>query len=117
MVLGHARRRGSGHRPSIRGRRPAGDHRPDHRGGALMASLALAFDILARDKGASRTFDKVGDSAKRAGKSGTTFGSMFKKGLAVAGGALAAVGLAKGIGELGRFLGESIGEAREAQKV
>ncbi|NUQ32424.1 MAG: phage tail tape measure protein, partial [Dermatophilaceae bacterium] len=32
-----------------------------------MASLALLFDVLARDR-ASKTFDKVGDSAERAGR-------------------------------------------------
>lgn len=57
-----------------------------------MASLALAFDILARDK-ASKEFDKVGDSADRAGKKGFGFGSAIKSGFGLAVGAIAASGI------------------------
>lgn len=65
-----------------------------------MASLALAFDILARDK-ASNTFDKVGDSADRSGRKVSGFGSSFANlGKAVAVGAAAlgvgAIALGKG---------------------
>ena len=45
-----------------------------------MASLALAFDILAHDR-ASQEFDKVGASAEHAGKKGTAFGSAMKLGM------------------------------------
>lgn len=59
-----------------------------------MASLALAFDILARDRGASKTFDKVGRSAEGAGKKGSAFGGAIKKAAGVAAAALAAAGIA-----------------------
>ena len=75
-----------------------------------MASLALAFDILARDKGASKTFDKVGDSAEKAGKKGKAFGSLVKSGIGLAAGALAVGGIAKGIKD-------AVAEARESEKV
>lgn len=41
-----------------------------------MASLALAFDILARDK-ASQEFNKVGDAVEKAAKKGSLLGSAF----------------------------------------
>lgn len=64
------------------------------------ASLALAFDILAKDS-ASRTFDKVGDSADRSGRRVSGFGSSFASlGKTVAVGAAAlgvgAIALGKG---------------------
>lgn len=75
-----------------------------------MASLALAFDILARDKSATSTFNKVGDSAEKAGKKGMGFGTAIKGAMGVAAGAIAAAGI-------GRLITDAIGEAREAQKV
>lgn len=57
-----------------------------------MANLALAFDILARDH-ASKTFDKVGDSAQSAGKRGSLMGTAIKTGLALAGTALVGAGV------------------------
>jgi hypothetical protein len=81
-----------------------------------VASLALAFDILARDR-ASKTFDKVGDSADRAGKRGKSFGTAMKAGVGLAAGALAAVGLSDLIGKATAAVSDSIAEAREAQKV
>lgn len=75
-----------------------------------MADLSLAFDILARDKNASRTFDKVGDSAEKAGKKGSGFGTMIKGAMGIAAGAIAAAGI-------GDFFKDSIAEARESQKV
>ena len=59
-----------------------------------MANLALAFDILARDR-ASQTFDRVGDSAERAGRQGSKFGDLIKKGVKVA--AVAVAGAAAAI--------------------
>lgn len=56
-----------------------------------MASLALAFDILAKDH-ASKEFDKVGDAADRTGKKGHGFGIAMGAGLAVAGAAAVAFG-------------------------
>lgn len=55
--------------------------------------LSLAFDIIARDNDASKTFQNVGDSAEKAGKKGEGFGSSLKKGLGIAAGAIAAAGL------------------------
>lgn len=60
-----------------------------------MTSLALAFDILARDK-ASQEFDKVGDAAERAGEKGELFGSKIEAGMAVAAAAIG-TGLVAGI--------------------
>lgn len=57
-----------------------------------MASLALAFDILARDR-ASREFDRVADSADKAGRKGGRFGSTMKGAMGLAAGAVAAAGL------------------------
>jgi hypothetical protein len=54
-----------------------------------MAALSLAFSILAKDN-ASKEFDRVGDSAERAGKKGDGFGSAMKAGVAAAGVAVAA---------------------------
>ena len=71
-----------------------------------MADLALAFDILARDKNASATFNKVGDSADKAGKKGSGFGTMIKGAMGIAAGAIAAAGI-------GDFFKDSIPEARE----
>src|SRR5574337_47121 len=74
-----------------------------------MASLALAFDILARDR-ASREFAKVGDAADRAGKKGGGFGDAMKKAAGVAAAAFAILGAID-------FFKDSIAEARESQKV
>jgi phage-related protein len=82
-----------------------------------VASLSLAFDILARDKNASRTFDKVGRSAETAGKRGKAFGSLMSGAAKIAAGALAAAGIAELMGKVTDVLGDSIAEAREAQKV
>lgn len=57
-----------------------------------MANLALAFDILARDKGASKTFKDVGDAADDAGKRGGKIGAAIGAGVAVAGAGLLALG-------------------------
>src|SRR5690348_5850815 len=57
-----------------------------------MASLALAFDILARDKGASKAFDDVGNAADRAGRKGDGFGQKMRSGLMAAGGTVAKFG-------------------------
>jgi hypothetical protein len=84
-----------------------------------MASLALAFDILARDRGASKTFDRVGDSAQRAGKKGEGFGSLIKKGAGIAAGALAAAGIVDTlhkIVEAGSGLQQSLGGAQAVFK-
>lgn len=62
-----------------------------------MASLSLAFDILARDKNASKTFKEVGDSAEKAGKQGAGFGDAIKRGIGVAAGAIAAAGIGNAI--------------------
>lgn len=75
-----------------------------------MASVALAFDILARDRSASRTFNQVGDSAERAGKKGSNFGKAMKGAVGVAAGAIAAAGI-------GNLIRDSFAEANEAQKV
>ena len=83
-----------------------------------MASLALAFDILARDRGASRAFDKVGDAADRAGKKGDSFGSKMKGalgGLAKAGLIGAAGAAATGIGALGVALVNGVKDAASYQ--
>jgi hypothetical protein len=56
---------------------------------ALVASLSLAFDILARDR-ASREFRNVGDAADDAGKKGEHFGRLLEGGMKLAVGALAA---------------------------
>lgn len=56
-----------------------------------MAALALAFDILAKDR-ASKEFDKVGDAADRTGKKGEKFGKALGLGLAAAAGAALAFG-------------------------
>jgi hypothetical protein len=53
-----------------------------------MASLSLAFDILAKDR-ASKEFSKVGDSADRAGKKGAAFGKAVGAGMVVAAAAAA----------------------------
>lgn len=78
-----------------------------------MASLALAFDVLARDKGASKTLDKVADSAERTGKSGQRMGAAMKASMAIMAGAVAAgagaavVGMKAAVSEASN-LGESI---------
>lgn len=59
-----------------------------------MANLALAFDILARDR-ASQTFDRVGDSVEDAGRKGSKFGDLIKKGVGIA--AVAVAGAAAAI--------------------
>lgn len=51
-----------------------------------MASLSLAFDILARDR-ASKTLDDVGDAADRTGERGRKLGAAMGLGLAAAGAA------------------------------
>lgn len=57
-----------------------------------MPSLALAFEILAKDS-ASKQFDKVGDSAERLSKKGSGIGPGLKAGFAV--GAVAVAAFAK----------------------
>ena len=69
-----------------------------------MASLALAFDILARDRNASRTFENIGDSAETAGKKGSGFGDSIKKAAGLAAGALVAAGI-------GKLFTDTIGDA------
>ena len=76
-----------------------------------MASLALAFDILARDK-ASRVFDKVGDSADKAGKKGGEFGKKMGSGISSMTKGL--LGLAAGAGF---GFGAMISEAKESAKI
>lgn len=75
-----------------------------------MASLALAFDITARDAGATRTFRNVGDAAQTAGRRGEGFGSAMRRGIGLAAGALAAAGL-------GRAFAGFITDAAEAARV
>jgi hypothetical protein len=62
-----------------------------------MASLALVFDLLARDE-ASPAFRKVGDEAERAGKQTSAFGSLTTKAMATAAGALAGIGIVSVLG-------------------
>ena len=71
-----------------------------------MAPLALAFDVLGRDRGASTTLDRVGDKAER---TGSRLGGLGKivGGLAPAFAALGAVNFAKGL----------VADAEEARKV
>lgn len=57
-----------------------------------MANLALAFDILARDKGATATLNKVADSADRTGGKLSSLGG-FAKGAGLALGGIAASGV------------------------
>lgn len=56
-----------------------------------MASLALAMDVLARDR-ASGTFNTVGSSADGAGRKVSRFGTVAKAGMLAAGVAVAAFG-------------------------
>ena len=58
-----------------------------------MASLALAFDILARDKGASSTLEKIGGSAEKTGGKLSKLGGVAK-GAGIALGGLAVGGVA-----------------------
>lgn len=84
-----------------------------------MASLALAFDILARDRGASSTFEKVGRSAETAGDKGTRFGGKMKAAVGVVAGALAAAGIARQLGEIvtaGSGLQQALGGAEAVFK-
>lgn len=69
-----------------------------------MASLALAFDILAKDK-ASREFDRIGDAADRAGKKGSGFGTVMKRAVGVAAAAFAAAGIRDFVAEGAQALG------------
>lgn len=62
-----------------------------------MASLALAFDVLARDR-ASRVFNDVGNAAERAGRKGGMFGSVVSKSAGIAGKSLLGLGAAAGVG-------------------
>lgn len=64
-----------------------------------MASMQLAFDILARDA-ASATFDKVGDSAGRLSKAGVAVGSAI--------GGLAAGGITAGLSAVKNFAAGSV---------
>ena len=61
-----------------------------------MASLALAFDILAKDN-ASKAFNNVGDAAEGAGRKGSGFAAMLGKGLLAAGSAVVGLGAAAGV--------------------
>jgi phage-related protein len=82
-----------------------------------MASLALAFDILARDK-ASKTFKDVGNAADDAGKKGDGFGKKMRSGMGIAAVGLAGIGAAAiaGLGEMVKQGAESarIGRITEA---
>lgn len=64
-----------------------------------MASLSLAFDILAKDN-ASKTFNTVGESASRLGKAGVAVGTAI--------GGLAAGGIAAGLGAIKNFAAGSV---------
>lgn len=57
-----------------------------------MAGLALAFDVLARDK-ASKTLNDVGDAAEKTGRKAGKLGPAMKAGIATAG--VAILGFAK----------------------
>lgn len=76
-----------------------------------MASMALAFDILAKDR-ASKTFDKVGDSAEKAGKKGGSAGKLIGGGMKIAAGAVLALGSAAVVG-----FGKFIKDAQESQRI
>lgn len=83
-----------------------------------MASLALAFDILARDR-ASKTFDKVGRSAETAGHKGSGFGTAMKRAAGIAAGAIAAAGIAdmfRDIVTAGSELQQNVGGAQAVFK-
>jgi hypothetical protein len=71
-----------------------------------VADLSLVFDVLARDN-ASSTFKSVGDSAERAGKQTSGFGSMMSSGMKVAGAALLGAGLIEGFKSLYEAADES----------
>lgn len=75
-----------------------------------MAALSLAFDVIARDQNATRTLNNVADSADRAGRAGSRFGSAMKAGVGLAIGAIASLGLASAFRSF-------IDEANEAAKV
>ena len=75
-----------------------------------MASATLAFTILARDN-ASRIFDGVGSASGRLGS------SLKKTALKFAGIVGAAALAGKAVQSFGQFLGDSITEARESEKV
>ena len=75
-----------------------------------MASATLAFTILARDN-ASRTFDGVGSASGRLGS------SLKKTALKFAGIVGGAALAGKAVQSFGQFLGDSITEARESEKV
>lgn len=75
-----------------------------------MASATLAFTILARDN-ASRTFDGVGSASGRLGS------SLKSTALKFAGIVGAAALAGKAVQSFGQFLGDSITEARESEKV
>lgn len=62
-----------------------------------MASLALVFDLLARDN-ASQAFRQVGDEAEKAGRKTSAFGSLTGKAMAAAAGAIAGVGIGAVLG-------------------
>ena len=64
-----------------------------------MASLALAFDLIGRDKSASKSFKDVGDAADDAGRRGERFGAGMAKLGGVATAAFAGVA-AIGVGGL-----------------
>jgi hypothetical protein len=77
-----------------------------------VAKLALAFDILARDKNATKTFNDVGGAAEKAGKRGEGFGRAIKGAMGVAAGAIAAAGLASAFGGFVQDAAESAKIAR-----
>jgi hypothetical protein len=77
-----------------------------------VASLALAFDILARDK-ASKEFDKVGKSAQLTGsKLDNALGTALKRV-----GQAAVVGAAGGVAALGAALVQGVKDAASYQKL
>jgi hypothetical protein len=71
-----------------------------------VANLSLVFDVLAKDN-ASGTFKNVGDSAERAGKQTSGFGSQMAAGMKVAAGALLGAGLIEGFKSLYQAADES----------
>jgi hypothetical protein len=69
-------------------------------------NLSLIFDVLAKDN-ASGTFKNVGDSAERAGKQTSSFGSTMASGMKIAAGALLGAGLIEGFKSLYQAADES----------
>jgi tape measure domain-containing protein len=82
-----------------------------------MASLALAFDILARDR-ASRVFHDVGDAVESTGRKGEGLGSRLSGGLALAGRtALGLVGGLATVGAAGGGMGLAVAAGNEQAQI